>query len=264
VEVFVARVHGLLAAPVGSKTGGKSALRYFLSVPQDDTTAMYECHPYALVSRWSSGVVELKVTDNEVHQWLPCCEDTCASELLSGLDSDSEEEGEDECECGKRAEIDTAASNVKCEGDVSWDAVGGPVVSQDSIQHLLGLLDALAEHKANSQPTRGRGGRPSSAQAQQQQGQPSATPSRPPQPARGPQQAQQQERVAEQKGTQQRAGKQRVASRQRHTPQQTAEQGGRQAQSVQQQQGGEQQQQPVTSTTGRKIEPPGWRAQDLL
>lgn len=108
-----------------------------------------------------------------------------------------------------------AAFNVKCEVDVAWDAVGGPVVSQDSMQHLLGLLDALAEHKAH-QPTHCRGGKSSSAQSQQQQGRLSATPSRPPRPARG----MQQEHVAEQTGTQQRASGQRVASRQRHTPQQ--------------------------------------------
>ena len=102
---------------------GKSALRYFLSVPQaiSDTTAMYECRPHALVSRSSSGVIELKVSDNEVHQWLPCCEDTCASELLSGLDSDSEEEGEDGSECGKRAEIDTAAvCRLHSTSSVRW------------------------------------------------------------------------------------------------------------------------------------------------
>lgn len=237
IEVFVARVHGLIAAPVASKAGSKSdaggrrsLLRHFLSVPQADTTAMYECHPYALVCPATAGAVELKLSD-DVHQWLPCCESTCAGELLSGLDSDSEQEEDDEdgSECEKRAKVDCAASNIKCEVDVAWDAVGGPVVSQDSVQQLLGLLDGLAEHKQAAGKAAGT--------------------------AAG--------KAAEQEGMQQQGGGPWPTKRQRHAQQQAAEQGGRQPQSGRQQHGGGQQQQAVVSTSGRKIRPPGWRASDM-
>ena len=134
-EVFVGRVHGLVAAPVVSRAGAAStskerSMRFYMSVPKSDPTALYECHPYALVSRSTEADPVLLEVKPDVHEWLPCCEDTCAAELMSGIDSDDESGWEEEEEgCDKRAAaregMHCAATNIKCEVDVVWDAAWG-------------------------------------------------------------------------------------------------------------------------------------------
>jgi len=94
------------------------------------------------------------------------------SELLSGLDSDSKVE-EDAEQCEKGGDVDCAASNIKCEVDVQWDADGGPkVIDEESVRQLLCLLDALVELQAKDGCTPAWCGTRQSQQQRQQQQQP--------------------------------------------------------------------------------------------
>ena len=133
-------------------------MRYFMSVPKGDPTALYLCHPFAVVKRsqGSEYAVELSVT-KEVHQWLPCCESTNADELLHGLDSDSEDEdgaGGGEMQHSNGNQATQYATNIKCEVDVAWDVSGGPVVTGDeAAASLCAMLQAVEEEmSAKQQP----------------------------------------------------------------------------------------------------------------
>lgn len=89
---------------------------------------------------------------------------TCAGELLSGFDSDSDGEEEPDVDSDSRAATHCSASHIKCEVQVLWDAEGGPTVTDDdSVSHLLAMLDALNELK---QQRKAKGRKPNAAAAQ--------------------------------------------------------------------------------------------------